>query len=46
MFGYPYDAARYHAVIEACALRPDLDVLEDGDATEIGARSVNLVAPI
>jgi hypothetical protein len=40
LFGYPYDETRYDAVIEACALRPDLDVLEDGDATEIGARSV------
>jgi ABC-type multidrug transport system fused ATPase/permease subunit len=40
LFGYPYDEARYHAVIEACALQPDLEVLEDGDATEIGARSV------
>ncbi len=40
LFGYPYDDARYHAVVEACALRPDLDMLEDGGATEIGARSV------
>jgi ABC-type multidrug transport system fused ATPase/permease subunit len=40
LFGYPYDDTRYNAVIEACALRPDLDMLEDGDATEIGARSV------
>jgi len=40
LFGYPYDDVRYNAVIEACALRPDLDMLEDGDATEIGARSV------
>jgi hypothetical protein len=40
LFGYPYDEARYDAVVEACALKPDLDVLEDGDATEIGARSV------
>lgn len=40
LFGYPYDEARYHAVVEACALKPDLDVFEDGDATEIGARSV------
>ena len=38
LFGYPYDEARYNAVIEACALKPDLEVLEDGDATEIGAR--------
>ena len=40
LFGHPYDDARYNAVIEACALTPDLDILEDGDATEIGARSV------
>lgn len=40
LFGYPYDEARYDAVVEACALKPDLDVFEDGDATEIGARSV------
>ncbi|KAJ7892528.1 multidrug resistance-associated ABC transporter [Mycena olivaceomarginata] len=42
LFGYPYDEARYREVIECCALQPDLDVLEDGDATEIGARGVNL----
>ncbi|KAJ7917702.1 hypothetical protein B0H13DRAFT_1994625 [Mycena leptocephala] len=42
LFGYPYDEARYKQVIECCALQPDLDVLEDGDATEIGARGVNL----
>lgn len=40
LFGYPYDDARYNAVIEACALWPDLNMLEDGDETEIGARSV------
>jgi ABC-type multidrug transport system fused ATPase/permease subunit len=40
LFGYPYDEARYDAVIEACSLKPDLEVFEDGDATEIGARSV------
>ncbi|KAI0275322.1 multidrug resistance-associated ABC transporter [Gloeopeniophorella convolvens] len=42
LFGYPYDEARYNAVIEACALTPDLEVLEDGDGTEIGARGVSL----
>ncbi|KAJ7764232.1 hypothetical protein B0H16DRAFT_1526418 [Mycena metata] len=42
LFGYPFDEARYKQVIECCALQPDLDVLEDGDATEIGARGVNL----
>ncbi|KAJ6468022.1 hypothetical protein C8R47DRAFT_1325922 [Mycena vitilis] len=42
LFGYPYDEARYKQVVECCALQPDLDMLEDGDATEIGARGVNL----
>jgi ABC-type transport system involved in cytochrome bd biosynthesis fused ATPase/permease subunit len=38
LFGYPFDEGRYNAVIEACALKPDLDMLEDEDQTEIGAR--------
>ncbi|KAH9476699.1 ABC transporter 7 [Psilocybe cubensis] len=42
LFGYPYDEARYNMVIDSCALRPDLKMLEDGDATEIGARGVSL----
>ncbi|TFK44030.1 multidrug resistance-associated ABC transporter [Crucibulum laeve] len=41
-FGYPYDQERYDQVIEACALRHDLEILEDGDSTEIGARGVTL----
>ncbi|EMD39008.1 hypothetical protein CERSUDRAFT_104287 [Gelatoporia subvermispora B] len=42
LFGYPYDEERYNAVVECCALKPDLAILEDGDATEIGARGVSL----
>ncbi|EGO00623.1 hypothetical protein SERLA73DRAFT_104969 [Serpula lacrymans var. lacrymans S7.3] len=42
LFDYPYDEKRYNAVIECCALKPDLAILEDGDATEIGARGVSL----
>ncbi|KAF9442983.1 hypothetical protein P691DRAFT_713861, partial [Macrolepiota fuliginosa MF-IS2] len=42
LFGYPFDEERYKAVVEACALGPDLDMLEDGDETEIGARGVSL----
>ena len=38
LFGYPFEEERYKAVIECCALQPDLEMLEDGDATEIGAR--------
>ncbi|KAI0634339.1 multidrug resistance-associated ABC transporter [Trametes polyzona] len=42
LFGHPYDEERYRAVVECCALSPDLEILEDGDATEIGARGVSL----
>ncbi|KAH8109668.1 hypothetical protein DFH11DRAFT_1843160 [Phellopilus nigrolimitatus] len=42
VFGSPFDEARYNAVVECCALRPDLKILEDGDETEIGARGVSL----
>ncbi|CAA7263971.1 unnamed protein product [Cyclocybe aegerita] len=42
LFGYPFDEERYNAVVECCALRPDLEMLEDGDSTEIGARGVSL----
>ncbi|KAF8205407.1 multidrug resistance-associated ABC transporter [Mycena galopus ATCC 62051] len=42
LFGYPFDEARYNEVIECCALRTDFDILEDGDATEIGDKGVSL----
>ncbi|KAH7106077.1 P-loop containing nucleoside triphosphate hydrolase protein [Auriculariales sp. MPI-PUGE-AT-0066] len=42
IYGSPLDEERYTAVIEACALEPDLKILQDGDSTEIGARGVSL----
>eukprot|EP00048_Salpingoeca_helianthica_P002826 m.61122 g.61122 ORF g.61122 m.61122 type:complete len:1476 (-) comp12327_c0_seq4:235-4662(-) len=42
LFGLPYDEAKYNRVIDICCLRPDLDVLPAGDATEIGERGINL----
>lgn len=42
IFGLPYDEERYNTVIEVCALRKDLDMLEDGDQTELGANGINL----
>ncbi|XP_071797864.1 multidrug resistance-associated protein 1-like [Asterias amurensis] len=41
-FGQPLDDAKYHRVIEACALAPDLDILPGGDLTEIGEKGINL----
>ncbi|MBE3048393.1 ATP-binding cassette domain-containing protein [Candidatus Bathyarchaeota archaeon] len=40
--GLPLDEERYSAAIETCALRKDLEVLADGDGTELGANGVNL----
>ena len=40
LFGYPFV---YNAVVECCALKPDLEILKDGDVTEIGARGVSLL---
>lgn len=34
LFGTPYDEKRYNAVIEACALTMDLDILPQGDETK------------
>ncbi|KAI9280863.1 P-loop containing nucleoside triphosphate hydrolase protein [Umbelopsis sp. AD052] len=42
LFGLPLDEARYQQVIKDCALEPDLQILPDGDATEIGERGINL----
>ena len=42
LFGKPYDENRYQEIIDACALRPDLDILPGGDETEIGEKGINL----
>ena len=42
LFGLPFDEERYAKVIEVCALRKDLDMLSDGESTEIGANGINL----
>lgn len=42
LFGRAFNEERYNAVIEACALLADLNVLPAGDETEIGERGINL----
>ncbi|KAI3434886.1 hypothetical protein D9Q98_002940 [Chlorella vulgaris] len=42
LMGAPLEDQRYQAVLEACALQPDLDMLPAGDQTEIGEKGVNL----
>ncbi len=42
LFGRQYDEHRFQAVIDACALAPDLEILPDGLETEIGEKGINL----
>ena len=39
---FGFDEARYNAVIEACALGPDLDIFAAGDHTEVGEGAIAL----
>ncbi|XP_067915013.1 ATP-binding cassette sub-family C member 9 isoform X2 [Heterodontus francisci] len=41
-FGSSFIKQRYKAVIDACSLQPDIDLLPFGDQTEIGERGINL----
>ncbi|KAK4692035.1 hypothetical protein P7C71_g5091, partial [Lecanoromycetidae sp. Uapishka_2] len=42
LFGKDYDRKWYEAVVDACALRPDLEMLPHGDMTEIGERGITV----
>lgn len=42
LFGLPFDSGRYKKVISCCALEKDLDLLTDGELTDIGANGINL----
>ena len=42
LFGKPYNRKWYDTVIDACALRPDLEILPNGDMTEIGERGITV----
>ncbi|WVQ79183.1 hypothetical protein IAT38_001279 [Cryptococcus sp. DSM 104549] len=42
IFSSPWDPERYQQVLAACSLTVDLQILEDGDQTEIGEKGLNL----
>uniref|UniRef100_T1JBD6 ABC-type glutathione-S-conjugate transporter n=1 Tax=Strigamia maritima TaxID=126957 RepID=T1JBD6_STRMM len=42
LFGKPMNTNFYTKVIEACALKPDFEMLPGGDQTEIGEKGINL----
>jgi ABC-type multidrug transport system fused ATPase/permease subunit len=42
LFGLPMDEARYERTIKCCSLEHDLEMLANGDETEIGERGLNL----
>ena len=42
LFGKTFEEERYEDILDACALRPDLETLPGGDETEIGEKGINL----
>ncbi|PWN90969.1 hypothetical protein FA10DRAFT_230362 [Acaromyces ingoldii] len=42
LFGLRYEPDFYQRVVQACALEPDLQILPDGDLTEVGEKGVSL----
>ncbi|ROT43088.1 ATP-binding cassette transporter protein [Sodiomyces alkalinus F11] len=42
LFGKEMDRDWYNQVIDACALRPDFEMLPNGDATEIGEKGITI----
>lgn len=42
LYGLPYDREKYNQAIASCGLLKDIELMDDGDLTEIGERGVNL----
>jgi ABC-type multidrug transport system fused ATPase/permease subunit len=40
IFASPWDERRYNSVLEACALKKDIEILADGDATLVGEKGI------
>ncbi len=41
-FGMPFNETRYNRVLQTCALEKDIELLVDGDQTEVGPKGVTL----
>ncbi|KAF2879992.1 hypothetical protein ILUMI_26180, partial [Ignelater luminosus] len=41
-FGRDFEKSKYKKIVEACALKPDFDMLSAGDQTEIGEKGINV----
>ncbi|KAH9935900.1 metal resistance protein YCF1 [Epithele typhae] len=42
LFSHKYDEVFYNLVLDACALRPDLALMANGDMTEVGGKGITL----
>ena len=42
LWGLPHEPVRFQKVLQACALMKDLEILPDGELTDIGANGINL----
>lgn len=42
LFGLPFSEVRYRKVLKACSLEKDIELLVDGDKTEVGPKGVTL----
>lgn len=42
IFGEPFRPRRYENVLISCCLKQDIDLMPDGDMTEIGTNGLNL----
>ena len=40
LFSKELDAKKYDKILDACALKPDLEILPGGDMTEIGEKVI------
>ena len=46
LFGKEFNPSKYWKVIENCALKTDLEILDGGDKTEIGEKVYFIPAPV